>query len=77
MLAEKVSVPKKYIDFLDIFFKKSVAVFSKRSDINKHIIELKLSKQLFYKLIYSLDPVELKIFKIYIETIIELTRLLG
>lgn len=57
----------KYTNFLDVFFKKSVAVFSKYLDMNKHIINLKPDKQLFYRSIYSLDLVKLKIFKTYIK----------
>lgn len=34
----------------------------------KHTIKLKSNKQLFYKPIYSLVVVKLKILKIYIET---------
>lgn len=39
LIAKKVRVPKKYTDFLDIFSKKSVTMFSKYSDINKHAID--------------------------------------
>lgn len=68
LLAEKVSIPKKYTNFLDIFFKKSAAKLSNRSDISKHTINLEPSNQPIYKQIYSLGPVELKTLKTYIKT---------
>lgn len=47
-----------------MFFLKKMAIkLFKYFDINKYIIDLELSKQLSYKLIYSLRQVELKIFK--------------
>ena len=67
-LAEKDSVSKKYADFSDVFFKKSVAVLSNRSNINKQTIDPESDKQLLYKLTYSLGLVELENFKIYIKT---------
>ena len=39
----------------------------KNTGINKHAIKLPEGKQLLYKPIYSLGPVELEILKIYIE----------
>ena len=63
LLVEKVSIPKKYADFLDIFFKKSATILPKRSDINEHAIDLKPKKQPSYKPIYSLGTVELKTIK--------------
>ena len=68
LLVEEVSVPKKYADFSDVFSKESVAVLFKRLDINKHAINLEPCKQLPYKPIYSLGPVEFKTFKTYIKT---------
>ena len=67
LLAKRVSVPKEYAEFLDVFLKKSTAVLSKRSNINKHAIDLEPGKQPPYKSIYSLGLVELEIFKTYIE----------
>ena len=40
----------------------------KNTRINKHTIELEEGKQLFFGPIYSLEPIELKILKTYIET---------
>ena len=68
LLAKKISVPKEYADFSDVFSKKSVAVFPKCSNINEHAIDQKPGKQSPYKPIYSLSPVELETLKTYIET---------
>lgn len=54
LLAKKIFVLKKYLDFTDIFSKKSVAKLFKYFNINKYAINLKPSKQLFYILIYNL-----------------------
>ena len=42
--------------------------FPKNTGMNEHAIKLEKSKQLFFGLIYSLSPVELKTLKIYIKT---------
>lgn len=39
-----------------------------RSEINKYSIDLELGKKPLYRLIYSLGPIKLKIFKTYIKT---------
>lgn len=67
LLTKKVCISKKYTNFSNIFSKKFVTILLNCSDINKYIINLKPSKQLFYKLIYSLGSVELKTPKPYIE----------
>ena len=67
LLAEKVSVFKKYANFLDVFFKELAAVLLEYLDINEHAIKLEPKKQLSYKSIYSLSQVELKTLKTYIE----------
>ena len=68
LLAKKVSIPKKYADFSNVFFKKFAVVLPKHLDINKYAINLEPSKQPSYKPIYSWGLVELEIFKTYIET---------
>lgn len=68
LVAEKVTVSKKYSDFANVFSKRSVAKLPKRSDIIKYTIDLGLGKQPPYGLIYSLEPIELETLKIYIET---------
>lgn len=68
LLAKKISIPQKYTDFLDVFFKKFAIILPNYLDINKHVINLELRKQLLYKPIYCLDLIELKTFKTYIKT---------
>lgn len=68
LLAKKVIILAKYLDFADGFLKKLAIKLSKRSIINKYSINLESGKQLFYRPIYCLGLVELEIFKIYIET---------
>lgn len=57
----------KYLDITDIFSKKLVILLLKYSSINNYTISLKIDKQLFYKLIYSLELVKLEIVKTYIK----------
>lgn len=47
--------------------KKLATKLPKCFDINEHGINLRPSKQPFFKLIYSLKPVKLRILKIFIE----------
>ena len=68
LLAEKVTVPNEYLDFADVFSKKSANVLTERTGANEYAIELKKVKHSPYGPIYSLGPVELKTLKIYIET---------
>lgn len=53
LLVKNVDIPKEYGDFSNVFFKKPVVMFPNYSNINKHIINAKLSKQLPYRPIYS------------------------
>lgn len=41
LVAEKIDDPKKYADFLDVFFKKSAAMLFNYLDINKYVINVK------------------------------------
>lgn len=66
-LANNVSVPKKYSHFLDFFSKKSAAMLFEHSNINKYIINLKPGKKPAYRPIYSLDQVDWKTLKTYME----------
>ena len=68
LLAEEITVPTEYLDFADVFLKKSANVFPERTGANKHVIELKEGKESPYRPIYSLAPVELEVFKTYIKT---------
>ena len=56
------------MDFANIFLEESANVLSKQSGVNKLDIKLEKSKQPPYEPIYSLGPVEFKIFKTYIKT---------
>ena len=62
-----IKVSSKYVDFVDIFFPKLAAELPKHTKINDHTIELVDYRQLLYEPIYSLDPVELEMLKVYIE----------
>lgn len=57
----------KYFDYSNIFPKKNSTKFLEYIRINDYFIKLKKDKQLFFRPIYSLKPVELKILKIYIK----------
>lgn len=67
-LAKKVSILKEFINFLDIFFKESIAVLFDCSNINKYAINLEPGKQLLYRLIYSLSLVKLETLKTYLRS---------
>ena len=58
----------KYLDFADVFSKKSAAVLLEYTEINIHVINLEEGKQPLYGSIYSLGPMELKTLKTYIKT---------
>ena len=68
LLAKKVTIAAKYLDFADAFLKKSANIFLKQIGANEHMIKLEQGKQPLYGPIYSLRPVEFKTFKTYIKT---------
>ena len=68
LLTKKVTVLTKYSDFADVFLEKSANVFSERTRANEYTIKLKKGKELLYRPIYSLEPVELETLKTYIKT---------
>lgn len=68
LLAEKFTIPNDYLEFANVFSKKSAIELPKYFNINKHTIDLEPGKQPSYILIYSLGPVELKTLKKYIKT---------
>ena len=70
LLFDKASteVPAKYSDYSNIFSAKNAAELSKNPRINKHAIKLDKDKQPQFSPIYSLELVELKTLKTYIET---------
>ena len=61
-------MPVEYLDFADVFSKKSANVLSERTGANEHAIKLEEGKQPSYGLIYSLRLVELETLKTYIKT---------
>ena len=63
-----VTISAEYLDFEDVFSKKSTVVLSEYTEINTYTINLEEDKQPLYGPIYSLGPVQLKTLKIYIET---------
>lgn len=67
-MAKKGNILFEYSHFADVFSKELVAELSKHFDMNKHLIDSKPNKQPPYKLIYSQEPVDLKILKTYIKT---------
>ena len=58
----------KYLDFANVFSKKLAKMLLEQIRINNHAIKLEKNKQQLYKLIYSLDLVELKTLKTYTKT---------
>lgn len=58
-MSKKIIILIEYLDFADIFWKKSAVKFSECFDINKHSINLEPGKQLPYSPIYCLELVEL------------------
>lgn len=67
-----IKIPTKYSDFADVFLKEKLLVLPEQTKLNKHAIELDNGKQPPYKPIYSLDPMELKTLKTYIETYLKI-----
>ena len=68
LLTKKNKILDKYSDFANIFSEKMFLVLSERTKLNEHAIDLENGKQLPYRPIYNLSPVELETLKIYIET---------
>lgn len=66
LVAKKMIIPAKYLDFTNVFSKELVTESSKHFDIIKFLINLESNKQPPYGSIYRLGLVELKIFKTYI-----------
>ena len=61
-------VPSKYSDYPNVFSFDLVIELLKNTGINEHVIELQDGKQLPYRSIYGLEPIELETLKTYIET---------
>lgn len=67
LFIEKVKISIKYLDFLDIFYSKKALMLLELTKFNYYTIQIYDNKPLFYRLIYSLGQVKLKILKIYIK----------
>lgn len=67
-LAKKISIPTKYADFSDIFFKKFTKIFSNCSNIYKNTIDKGPGKQPLYAPIHSFGLIEVENLKTYIKT---------
>ena len=67
LIAKKVIVLAKYLDFANVFSKKPANVFSEQIGANEHAVKLEKSKLPPYRPIYSLWPVKFKTFKTYIK----------
>ena len=63
LLAKKVTLPTKYLDFADVFSEKSVNVLTKRTGANELAIKLKEGKEPLYRPIYSLGQLSLRLSK--------------
>ena len=70
LLAKKITTLTEYINFACVFLRQMAKVLLEQININKYTIKLVDNKQLSYKLIYSLKPVEVKTLKTYIEIIL-------
>lgn len=62
LLIKKIIFSNIYLDYINVFLKKSAEILLKRRKINKYIIELKEDKQVSHGLIYNLDQIKFKLF---------------
>lgn len=67
LIIEKITILEEYLDFANIFSKELAAELSKLSDIKEYLIDLEPGKQLPFRPIYSLWPIELETVKSYIK----------
>ena len=63
LLSGKVIVLPRYSDFAHVFLEKSANILVEQTGVNEHAIELEKGKQLSYRPIYNLGPIELKTLK--------------
>lgn len=61
-------VANKYFNYSNVFSAENIAKLPKNFGINDHAIKLKKNKQPYFGLIYSLEPIELKMLITYIKT---------
>ena len=67
LVTKEVKIPTKYSDFSNVFLDEKASILPKVTELNRHAIKLQKGQQLPYGPIYSLDLVELKTLKTYIE----------
>ena len=65
-----IEVLAEYSNYNNVFLAENAAELLKNTEINEHAIKLKEGKQLLFRHIYSLGPVELETLKTYIENIL-------
>lgn len=68
LLIKKIKIQAEYSDFLNGFLEKKTLMLLELTKLNQYTIKLQDDKQLFYRLIYSLRQIELKLLKTYIKT---------
>ena len=68
LLIEKVKIPNKSSNFVNIFSEDKALVLLERTKLNEHAINPIDGKQSLYGLIYNLGLVKLEILKTYIKT---------
>ena len=66
-MATEVIVTTEYLDFAEIFLEMSANILLEQIGVNEHATKSEKGKQLLYRPIHSLEPVELKTFKTYIK----------
>ena len=69
LLMEEVKILEEYPDFTSVFSEEKTLVLLERIELNGHSINLEDSKQLPYRLIYSLGPINLETLKTYTKTL--------
>ena len=67
LLAKKVTILAKYLDFANIFLEKLANIFLKQIEVNEYAIKLQKGKKSPYKPISNLRPVKFGTLKTYIE----------
>ena len=69
--AKEIKIPDEYSDFADVFLEEKSLVLPECIKLNEYTINPEYNKQPPYRLIYSLDPLELETLKTYIKTHLE------
>ena len=67
MLNKNLKILDKYSDFVNVFSEEKTMMLPECNKLNKYAIKLEDGKQLPYRLIYNLGPIELKTLKTYIK----------